>query len=151
MEIDDIIENISNVTLTPYSSTYAICNNKIIISEYLQILDAIIKTISENLAVYDYNFTQMVKEKFVSYYRISETKNSLLNHPIQFMHLAFYEIYSSYFYNPLCLHSFNKYFIKYQKFSEYKYNFVIIQLFAKIKNYNSIDNLSLEIENLMLS
>jgi hypothetical protein len=151
MEIDDIIENISNVTLTQYSSTYALCNNKIIITEYLQLLDTIIKTISENLSIYDYNFTQMIKEKFVSYYRISETKNSLLNHPIQFMHLSFYEIYSSYFYNPLCLHTFNKYFIKYQKFSEYKYNFVMIQLFTKIKNYNSVDNLSLEIENLMLS
>jgi hypothetical protein len=133
------------------STSYEICNNKIIITEYLQLLDTIIKNILYNLHYYDYSLIEQIKEKFDYYYKISETKNSLLNHPIHFMHLAFYEVYASYFYHPLSIHSFNKYFIKYQKFSEYKYNLVIIQLFQKIKNYKSIDNLGLEIEKLMLS
>lgn len=149
MDIDEYYENQYNTSpsTSPYTSSYAICNHKMIITEYLQLLDTIMNTLQN----YDYNFTQLVKEKFVYYYKTSETKNSLLNHPIHFMHLAFYEIYSVYFYNPLCIYSFNKYFIKYQKFSEYKYNFVIIQLIDKIKNHTSIDNLALEIESLMLS
>ncbi len=155
MDVDECYENQINQSNTfPFTSSqtssYTICNDKIIINEYLELLDTISKNILDNLQHYDHAFIQSVKEKFVYYYRISETKTSLLNHPIHFMHLAFYEIYSSYFYNPICIHSFNKYFIKYQKFSEYKYNFIIIQLIDKIKNHQSIDNLAFEIENLMI-
>ncbi len=149
MELDELTENINQFTITSNSNFYAICNTKIIVNEHLQILDMILKNISDNLLFYDYQFTQQVKEKFVEYYSDNETKEPLLNYPIQFMHLSFYQIYLNSFYNPLCLHYFNKYFINYQKFSEYKYNFVIIQLFDKLKNYNSIKNISNQLENLL--
>jgi hypothetical protein len=130
---------------------YTLCNDKIIIHEYLQILEIILKTISDTFSFYDYNFIHLVKEKFVSYYKITETKHHLLNYPIQFMHLSFYEIYSTYIYQPLCIHHFSKYFMKYQTFSEYKYTTVINQLINQLKKYNSIENLVSEIDSLILN